>query len=36
MKLFDGLSKYQPQALAVLRIMTALQFVEHGTQKLFN
>ncbi|TIT50472.1 MAG: DoxX family protein, partial [Mesorhizobium sp.] len=25
MKLFDGLSKYQPQALAVLRIMTALQ-----------
>ncbi|AZO53953.1 MULTISPECIES: DoxX family protein [unclassified Mesorhizobium] len=36
MKLFDGLSKYQPQALGVLRIMTALQFIEHGTQKLFN
>lgn len=36
MKLFDGLSKYQPQALGVLRVMTALQFIEHGTQKLFN
>ncbi|MEI9424402.1 DoxX family protein [Mesorhizobium sp. Cs1299R1N1] len=36
MKLFDGLASYQPQALGVLRIMTALQFVEHGSQKLFN
>ncbi|MEI9407834.1 DoxX family protein [Mesorhizobium salmacidum] len=36
MKLFDGLARYQPQALGVLRIVTALQFVEHGTQKLFN
>ncbi|MCV3209134.1 DoxX family protein [Mesorhizobium sp. YC-39] len=36
MKLFDGLGRYQPQALAALRIMTALQFIEHGTQKLFN
>jgi putative oxidoreductase len=36
MTFFDGLAKYQPQALAVLRIMTALQFMEHGTQKLFN
>ncbi|MEI9427802.1 DoxX family protein [Mesorhizobium sp. Cs1299R1N3] len=36
MKLFDGLARYQPQALGVLRIMTALQFVEHGSQKLFN
>ncbi|MBZ9746358.1 DoxX family protein [Mesorhizobium sp. CO1-1-7] len=36
MKLFDGLARYQPQALGVLRIMTALQFIEHGTQKLFN
>lgn len=36
MKLFDGLARYQPQALAALRIMTALQFIEHGTQKLFN
>ncbi len=34
MKLFDGLVRYQPQALGVLR--TALQFIEHGTQKLFN
>ncbi|MER8414694.1 MULTISPECIES: DoxX family protein [unclassified Mesorhizobium] len=36
MKLFDGLAKYQPQALGILRIVTALQFIEHGTQKLFN
>ena len=36
MKLFDGLAKFQPQALGVLRIVTALQFLEHGTQKLFN
>ena len=36
MKLFDGLARFQPQALGVLRIMTALQFVEHGSQKLFN
>ncbi|BAV46290.1 hypothetical protein MesoLj113a_36150 [Mesorhizobium sp. 113-1-2] len=36
MKLFEGLSRYRPQALGVLRIMTALQFVEHGSQKLFN
>ena len=36
MKLFESLAKYQPQALGVLRIMTALQFIEHGSQKLFN
>jgi putative oxidoreductase len=36
MKLFDGLARFQPQALGVLRIMTALQFIEHGSQKLFN
>ena len=36
MKLFEGLSRYRPQALGVLRIVTALQFIEHGTQKLFN
>ncbi|TIX36571.1 MAG: DoxX family protein, partial [Mesorhizobium sp.] len=27
MKFFDGLARYQPQALAALRIMTALQFM---------
>lgn len=32
----DRLSRYAPQALAVLRIMTALLFIQHGTQKLFN
>ncbi|MDX8523474.1 DoxX family protein [Mesorhizobium sp. MSK_1335] len=36
MKFFEGLAQYRPQALGVLRIMTALQFIEHGTQKLFN
>ncbi|MER9654878.1 DoxX family protein [Mesorhizobium sp. M0152] len=36
MELLKGLAKYQPQALGVLRIVTALQFIEHGTQKLFN
>jgi putative oxidoreductase len=36
MKLLEGLSQYQPQALGILRIMTALQFIEHGSQKLFN
>ncbi|MGN6772942.1 MAG: DoxX family protein [Rhizobiaceae bacterium] len=36
MKLFDSLSRYQPQALGLLRIVTALLFIEHGTQKLFD
>lgn len=33
---FDRLSKYSPQALAVLRIVVALLFIEHGTQKMFG
>jgi putative oxidoreductase len=36
MKLFDSLSRYQPQMLGILRIVTALLFIEHGTQKLFG
>jgi putative oxidoreductase len=32
----QALSKYAPQALAVLRIVTALLFIEHGTAKLFG
>ncbi|MFT4149728.1 MAG: DoxX family protein [Paracoccaceae bacterium] len=31
-----SLGKYAPQALAVLRIVTALLFIEHGTMKLFD
>jgi putative oxidoreductase len=34
--MFHRLSAYQPQALAALRIITALLFIEHGTQKFFN
>ena len=30
------LSAWAPRALAVLRIVTALLFIEHGTQKLFG
>ena len=33
---FTWLSRYQPQLLAVLRIVTALLFIEHGTMKLFH
>ncbi|MFC3072834.1 DoxX family protein [Shinella pollutisoli] len=36
MDMFDRLSTYRPQALAVLRIMAALLFIEHGTQKAFD
>jgi len=36
MSLSERLSPYQPVALAALRIVTALLFIEHGTQKLFG
>lgn len=32
----DTLDHYRPYALAVLRIVTALMFMEHGTQKLLG
>lgn len=32
----DSLDRYAPYALAALRIVTALIFMEHGTQKLFG
>ena len=34
--MFDRLSAYAPQALAVLRIVTALLFILHGTQKVMG
>lgn len=30
------LNEYRPQALAILRIISALLFLAHGTQKLFG
>jgi putative oxidoreductase len=33
---FTWLSRWQPQLLAILRIVTALLFLEHGTMKLFH
>ena len=33
---FNTLGRYAPQALAVLRIVTALLFIAHGTQKLLG
>jgi putative oxidoreductase len=35
-QLSESLARYQPAALAALRIITALLFIEHGTQKLFD
>ncbi|MDB5540074.1 MAG: DoxX family protein, partial [Devosia sp.] len=32
----ETLTRYTPQAQAVLRIVTALLYIEHGTQKLFD
>ena len=32
----ESLNRYSPYALAILRVVTALLFIEHGTQKLFN
>ncbi|MDB5505747.1 MAG: DoxX family protein [Devosia sp.] len=34
--MFDRLSAYAPQALAVLRIVAALLFILHGTQKIIG
>jgi len=33
---FDSLNKYQPYALTALRVVTALAFMAHGTQKMFG
>ncbi|WP_410216564.1 DoxX family protein [Paracoccus sp. (in: a-proteobacteria)] len=33
---FDGLSRYQPQMLGILRIVSALIFFAHGTQKILG
>ena len=36
MTMFERLSPLQPYALAALRIIAALLFIEHGTMKLFG
>ena len=36
MNFFNGASKYQPQALAILRIVAGLTFLAHGVIKLFG
>ncbi len=36
MRFSESLDRYTPYALAALRIVTALIFMEHGTQKLFG
>lgn len=35
-KLENTLTLWAPRALGILRIMTALLFIQHGTQKLFE
>jgi len=36
MNFFNGASRYQPQALAILRIVAGLTFLAHGVIKLFG
>ena len=36
MQLCERVRRYRPWALAALRIVAALLFIEHGTQKLFD
>ncbi|WP_309629693.1 DoxX family protein [Brevundimonas sp.] len=36
MNVFNGASRWQPEALAILRIVTGLSFLAHGVIKLFG
>lgn len=33
---FDNFGRYRPQLLSILRIVTALVFLQHGTMKVFG
>lgn len=35
-RFFDGFGRYRPELLSILRIVTALLFLQHGTMKLFG
>ncbi|WP_426036876.1 DoxX family membrane protein [Brevundimonas sp. DC300-4] len=36
MNFFNGASRWQPEGLAILRIVTGLTFLAHGVIKLFG
>jgi putative oxidoreductase len=35
-RFFDGFGRYRPELLSILRIVTALLFLQHATMKLFG
>jgi putative oxidoreductase len=35
-RFFEGFARYRPELLSILRIVTALLFLQHGTMKMFG